>query len=163
MRRFVITLVTTKKLASHWGFTFFTVSITCWNVIIGIILSALKLAIPPSMQNCWIRWGSSASTIHKNVCSSAEWYWPIILSILYFCAIFSISRFSSCKTLFAFVSLFNGHTATSGIPSDGPNGIFDSELISPGKTFTNQFDEEGTFDYYCIAHPWMTGKVTVAD
>ena len=51
------------------------------------------------------------------------------------------------------------HTATSGIPSDGPNGIFDSGLISPGKTFTNQFDEEGTFDYYCIAHPWMTGKV----
>jgi len=55
------------------------------------------------------------------------------------------------------------HTATSGIPSDGPNGIFDSGLISPGKTFTNQFDEEGTFDYYCIAHPWMTGKVIVLE
>jgi len=53
------------------------------------------------------------------------------------------------------------HTATSGIPSDGSNGIFDSGLISPRKTFTNQFDEEGTFDYYCIAHPWMTGKVIV--
>ncbi len=53
------------------------------------------------------------------------------------------------------------HTATSGIPSEGPNGIFDSGLISPGKTFTNQFDEDGTFDYYCIAHPWMTGKVMV--
>jgi len=55
------------------------------------------------------------------------------------------------------------HTATSGIPSDGPNGIFDSGLISPGKTFTNQFDEEGTFDYYCIAHPWMTGNVVVLE
>ena len=55
------------------------------------------------------------------------------------------------------------HTATSGIPSEDPNGIFDSGLISPGKTFTNQFDEEGTFDYYCIAHPWMTGKVIVVD
>ena len=55
------------------------------------------------------------------------------------------------------------HTATSGIPSDGPNGIFDSGLISPGKTFTNQFDEEGTFDYYCIAHPWMTGRVIVVE
>ncbi|MDH3339781.1 MAG: plastocyanin/azurin family copper-binding protein [Nitrosopumilus sp.] len=53
------------------------------------------------------------------------------------------------------------HTVTSGIPSDGHNGIFDSGLISPGATFTNQFDEEGTFDYYCIAHPWMTGKVIV--
>ena len=55
------------------------------------------------------------------------------------------------------------HTATGGIPSDGPNGIFDSGLISPGKTFTNQFDEEGTFDYYCIAHPWMTGNVIVLE
>jgi plastocyanin len=55
------------------------------------------------------------------------------------------------------------HTATSGIPSDGPNGIFDSGLISPGKTFTNQFDDEGTFDYYCIAHPWMTGDVVVSE
>ena len=55
------------------------------------------------------------------------------------------------------------HTATSGIPSDGPNGIFDSGLISPGKTFTNQFDEEGTFDYYCIAHPWMTSNVVVLE
>jgi len=55
------------------------------------------------------------------------------------------------------------HTATSGIPSDGPNGIFDTGLISPGKTFTNQFDEEGTFDYYCIAHPWMTGNVVVLE
>ena len=53
------------------------------------------------------------------------------------------------------------HTATSGMPSEGPNGIFDSGLISPGDTYTNQFDEEGTFDYYCIAHPWMTGKVIV--
>jgi len=55
------------------------------------------------------------------------------------------------------------HTATSGMPSDGPNGIFDSGLISPGDTYTNQFNEEGTFDYYCIAHPWMTGKVIVVD
>ena len=55
------------------------------------------------------------------------------------------------------------HTATSGSPSDGPNGIFDSGLISPGATYANQFDEEGTFDYYCIAHPWMTGKVVVVD
>lgn len=55
------------------------------------------------------------------------------------------------------------HTVTSGIPSDGYNGLFDSGLISPGSTFTNQFDEKGMFDYYCIAHPWMTGKVVVLE
>ncbi|MGH1569213.1 MAG: cupredoxin domain-containing protein [Nitrosopumilus sp.] len=42
-------------------------------------------------------------------------------------------------------------------------GIFDSGLISAGATYTNQFDVEGTFDYYCIAHPWMTGKVVVLE
>jgi len=55
------------------------------------------------------------------------------------------------------------HTATSGNPADGPNGIFDSGLISAGATFTNQFDGDGTFDYYCIAHPWMTGNVVVLE
>jgi plastocyanin len=55
------------------------------------------------------------------------------------------------------------HTATSGNPTDGPNGIFDSGIISAGGTFTNQFDEDGTFDYYCIAHPWMTGKIVVEE
>ena len=55
------------------------------------------------------------------------------------------------------------HTVTSGIPSEGHNGIFDSGLISPGATYTNQFDEDGTFDYYCIAHPWMTGIVVVSE
>jgi plastocyanin len=55
------------------------------------------------------------------------------------------------------------HTVTSGIPSNGYNGLFDSGLISPGSTFTNQFDEDGTFDYYCIAHPWMTGNVVVTE
>ena len=55
------------------------------------------------------------------------------------------------------------HTATSGNPTDGPDGIFDSGLISAGDMYTNQFDEEGTFDYYCIAHPWMAGKVVVLE
>ena len=55
------------------------------------------------------------------------------------------------------------HTATSGTPEKGPDGIFDSGLISPGDTYSIQLDEEGTYDYYCIAHPWMTGKVVVLD
>jgi len=55
------------------------------------------------------------------------------------------------------------HTATSGTPVNGPDGIFDSGLIAPGDSFTNQFDEEGMFDYYCIAHPWMTGNVIVLE
>lgn len=56
-----------------------------------------------------------------------------------------------------------GHTITSGTPEDGPDGTFDSGLFMPGDTFTFEFEEAGTYPYFCIVHPWMTGMVTVSD
>ena len=53
------------------------------------------------------------------------------------------------------------HTVTSGIPSEGPDGIFDSSLFMAGTTFEHTFDEAGQYDYFCMVHPWMTGKVQV--
>ncbi len=53
------------------------------------------------------------------------------------------------------------HTTTSGNPTDGPDGVFDSSLYGPGKTFSHKFDEAGTFNYFCMVHPWMAGIVTV--
>jgi predicted secreted protein with PEFG-CTERM motif len=53
------------------------------------------------------------------------------------------------------------HTITSGNPTDGPDGTFDSSLLGPGKLFTYKFMQSGTFDYYCTVHPWMTGIVNV--
>lgn len=53
------------------------------------------------------------------------------------------------------------HTATSGNPTDGPDGTFDSSLFGPTKTFSHKFDEAGTINYFCMVHPWMTGIVTV--
>lgn len=54
------------------------------------------------------------------------------------------------------------HTVTSGdIKGEGPDGIFDSSLFGPGKTFSFKFEEAGTFNYFCMIHPWMTGMVTV--
>ena len=53
------------------------------------------------------------------------------------------------------------HTVTSGDPSAGPSGAFDSDLIKPGNTFNHRFDSVGTTPYFCSVHPWMTGKVTV--
>ena len=45
------------------------------------------------------------------------------------------------------------HTTTSGDPSDGNAGeLWDSGNMSPGATFTQQFDEAGEFEYYCIPH-----------
>jgi hypothetical protein len=55
------------------------------------------------------------------------------------------------------------HTVTSGNPTDGSDGVFDSSLFGPGKTFSHKFDEAGTFNYFCMVHPWMTGVVVVGD
>ena len=52
------------------------------------------------------------------------------------------------------------HTVTSGKNATS-DGTFDSGLISPGKSFTYQFMTGGTFDYFCMVHPWMTGTVNV--
>lgn len=53
------------------------------------------------------------------------------------------------------------HTVTSGDPTAGPSGTFDSGLIQAGKTFQYKFNSAGTTTYYCTIHPWMTGKITV--
>ena len=51
------------------------------------------------------------------------------------------------------------HTVTSGTAEGGPDGMFDSGLFMPGATFDFTFDDVGKYDYYCIVHPWMVGKI----
>ena len=53
------------------------------------------------------------------------------------------------------------HTVTSGLVTEGPDGEFDSSLFMAGATFEHTFDSPGEYDYFCMVHPWMTGKVTV--
>ncbi|MGI0011601.1 MAG: cupredoxin domain-containing protein, partial [Nitrosopumilaceae archaeon] len=53
------------------------------------------------------------------------------------------------------------HTVTSGKDATA-DGTFDSSMIPAGKTFSYTFSKAGKYDYYCLVHPWMTGKVTVS-
>ncbi|UVS68929.1 cupredoxin domain-containing protein [Nitrososphaera viennensis] len=57
------------------------------------------------------------------------------------------------------------HTATSGTGASDPNSgkAFDTSLIEPGATATIDTSaiEAGAHDYYCIVHPFMTGKLNV--
>jgi plastocyanin len=53
------------------------------------------------------------------------------------------------------------HTVTSGTPAGGPDGTFDSSLLMGGATFEVTFDESGSYDYFCMVHPWMVGDVQV--
>src|SRR3989338_4229613 len=53
------------------------------------------------------------------------------------------------------------HTVTIGSPADGQSGVFDSSLIMGGASFENKFDEAGSYDYFCMVHPWMVGNIQV--
>jgi predicted secreted protein with PEFG-CTERM motif len=57
------------------------------------------------------------------------------------------------------------HTVTSGTAAEGPDGNFDSSLFMAGTTFSVKFDdyEPGTYPYFCMVHPWMTGEVIVEE
>ena len=54
------------------------------------------------------------------------------------------------------------HTVTAGTPTDGPSGAFDSGLVMAGSSFSHIFEEAGSYDYFCMVHPWMQGMVMVS-
>ena len=53
------------------------------------------------------------------------------------------------------------HTASSGAAADGPSGVWDSSLIMAGGSFSYTTDTVGSFDYFCMVHPWMEGTLIV--
>ena len=55
------------------------------------------------------------------------------------------------------------HTVTGGSPADGPSGVFDSSLVMGGAVYAFTFEETGSYDYFCMVHPWMVGSVTVTE
>ena len=53
------------------------------------------------------------------------------------------------------------HTSTSGTAASGPDGIWDSGL-QPGVDFVFMATNPGTYDYFCMVHPWMTGQLIIS-
>jgi plastocyanin len=57
------------------------------------------------------------------------------------------------------------HTVTSGTGPQDPNSaqLFDTSLINGGESATLSLAQvtPGQYDYYCIVHPYMTGKIAV--
>jgi len=53
------------------------------------------------------------------------------------------------------------HTASAGSPADGPSGVWDSGLVVSGGSYSVTLDDEGTYPYFCMVHPWMEGTVIV--
>ena len=56
----------------------------------------------------------------------------------------------------------NFHTVTSGTQKSGPDGTFDSGLLSAGEKFTLTLDTPGTYQYYYTMHPNMIGTIIVS-
>jgi len=54
------------------------------------------------------------------------------------------------------------HTVSSGTVEGGLTDVFDSGLFMAGDSFEFTFDEAGTYDYFCMVHPWMTGVIDVS-
>ena len=54
------------------------------------------------------------------------------------------------------------HTVSAGTPAEGLSDDFDSGLVGPGAMFSHKFTEAGTYDYFCMVHPWMVGSVMVS-
>src|ERR687893_616004 len=57
------------------------------------------------------------------------------------------------------------HTVTSGTSPTDPNSaqLFDTSLINGGESATLSLAQvsAGQYAYYCLVHPYMTGKLTV--
>jgi plastocyanin len=52
----------------------------------------------------------------------------------------------------------NGYDAHSVTADDG---TFDSDILNPSEGFSWYFDQDGTYQYVCSLHTWMTGKIVV--
>jgi plastocyanin len=53
----------------------------------------------------------------------------------------------------------NGSTA---VTITSPDGLFDSETVQPGSSFSHTFDTPGTFRYFCVPYPHMKGVIVVS-
>jgi plastocyanin len=53
----------------------------------------------------------------------------------------------------------NGSTA---ITVTSPDGLFDSESVAAGGSFSYTFDTPGTYRYFCVPYPHMKGVITVS-
>lgn len=69
------------------------------------------------------------------------------------------------KLLFTSLELNQNYTMTGTEKFVNSGWIWPEGLAPSGvpsiSSFTNTFENPGTYDYICVIHPWMTGIITV--
>ncbi|MDE1829212.1 MAG: cupredoxin domain-containing protein [Thaumarchaeota archaeon] len=122
------------------------------GVLFGVLalVAVIAVAQPAFAANAQVTISSGAANT-KGTCSPTSCFNPQTLNI----NVGDTVTWTNADTV--------GHTATSGKPSDNQTGtVFDSSLISAGKTYTSPaFNTAGTYNYFCQVHPWMTGQIIV--
>jgi plastocyanin len=53
------------------------------------------------------------------------------------------------------------NSGSTAITVTSPDGLFDSESIAAGGSFSYTFDTPGTFRYFCVPYPHMKGVIVV--
>lgn len=53
------------------------------------------------------------------------------------------------------------NNGSTGITVTSPDGLFDSETVAPGGSFSYTFDTPGSYRYFCVPFPHMKGVITV--
>lgn len=61
----------------------------------------------------------------------------------------------------ATVTWVNTDDVAHTVTSTAAPPLFDSGTLHTGDSFSFQFKAPGTYDYFCKAHPYMTGKIIV--
>ena len=59
------------------------------------------------------------------------------------------------------VTWINCETSGTAHTSTSDAGVWGSDLLQPGATFSFTFTQAGTFPYHCTPHPFMTAAVVV--
>ncbi|MGI0069373.1 MAG: cupredoxin domain-containing protein [Nitrosopumilaceae archaeon] len=124
------------------------------GVLFGVLTLVAILGIAPHAfaANASVTISSGASAT-KGTCTATNCFNPQVLNI------------SPGDTVTWTNSDTVGHTATSGQPTDNVTGtVWDSSLIKAGGTYTtpaSTFQNAGTYNYFCMVHPWMTGQIIV--
>jgi amicyanin len=59
------------------------------------------------------------------------------------------------------VTWVNADDVPHTVTSTASPPLFDSKTLREGATFSFAFQAAGTYDYFCKAHPYMTGRVVV--
>lgn len=51
---------------------------------------------------------------------------------------------------------------TTAVTVTSPDGLFDSDSLAAGASFSYTFDTPGTYRYFCVPYPHMKGVVVVS-